>query len=78
MQAEEFYRLKTAVLEDVDLECEIDDTQMLRIIREHCRRYAREHMLPLHEREALEQQLFFSLRKLDVLQDLLDDQPYFL
>ena len=74
MQAEEFYRLKTAVLEDVDLECEIDDTQMLRIIREHCRRYAREHMLPLHEREALEQQLFFSLRKLDVLQDLLDDE----
>lgn len=74
IQAEEFYRLRAEVLNDVDLECEIEDAQMLSIIREHCRIYAREHMLPMREREELEQKLFFSLRKLDVLQDLLDDE----
>ena len=74
MQKEDFYRLKTAVLGDIDFACEVDDIQMQSIIREHCRIYAREHMLPMREREDLEQKLFFSLRKLDVLQELLDDE----
>ncbi len=38
------------------------------------KRYARTYFLSLQEREQLEQQLFNSMRKLDVLQELLEDE----
>lgn len=74
MWTDEVCRLRTEILRDVDLSREVDDMEISDIIRKHCRSYAKEHMLTMRERETLEQELFFSLRKLDVLQELLDDE----
>lgn len=74
MWTDEVCRLRTEILRDVDLSREVDDMEISDIIRKHCRSYAKEHMLTMRARETLEQELFFSLRKLDVLQELLDDE----
>lgn len=74
MWTDEVCRLRTEILRDVDLSREVDDMEIADIIRKHCRSYAKEHMLTMRARETLEQELFFSLRKLDVLQELLDDE----
>lgn len=71
--SEDIQKLKVMVLNDIDLNREVDDEEVRTLIRKHCSIYAKEHMLTLHGREKLEQRLFHTLRKLDVLQELLDD-----
>lgn len=66
--------LREQILDSIDLENEIEDETVWRIIKEHCHCYAREHMLTLTERMELEQYLFYALRKLDILQELLEDE----
>lgn len=69
----EIQTLKNQVLDDIDLSREVEDEEIRTLIRRRCGVYAKEHMLSLHAREELEQFLFHALRKLDVLQELLDD-----
>lgn len=69
----EIQTLKNQVLDDIDLSREVEDEEIRTLIRRHCSVYAKEHMLSLRAREELEQFLFHALRKLDVLQELLDD-----
>lgn len=70
----EIQALKDQILDSIDLQNEIEDEPVRRIIGEHCHCYARDHMLTLTERVKLEQYLFHSLRKLDILQGLLEDE----
>lgn len=70
----EIQKLKEQVLNEIDLSRDVDDEEIKELIRRHCGRYAKSHMLTLREREEWEQFLFHSLRKLDVLQELLDDE----
>lgn len=65
--------LKARILEDMDLSLEMDDEEVRQKIRKHCGTYAKEHMLSLQGREQLELDLFYALRKLDVLQELLEN-----
>ena len=71
---DEIQLLKEQILDSVDMQNEIGDEEVRVIIGEHCHRYAREHMLTLTERMKLEQYLFHALRKLDILQELLEDE----
>ena len=68
-----FARLREQILAEVDLSREMGVEEVTHLIAEHVDDYAHEHMMTLREREALEQSLFHSLRKLDVLQELLED-----
>lgn len=67
-------QVKESVLNEIDLSREVKDDEIKELIRKHCRRYAKEHMLTMQKQAELEQLLFHSLRKLDVLQELLDDK----
>lgn len=70
----EIQELRERILSDIDLSREVEDEEIRDLIRRHCGNYAKEHMLTLHTREEMEQSLFHALRKLDVLQELLDDE----
>ena len=70
----EIQELKNLILQDIDLSRDMSDEEIKSLIRHHCSMYARMHILKLEERESLEQSLFFALRKLDVLQELLEDK----
>ena len=70
----EIQELKEAILREIDLSREVGDEEIKEIIRRRCGKYAKEHMLSMRQREETEQILFHALRKLDVLQELLDDE----
>ena len=69
----EMYRLREEILQEVDLTREVSDEEVRLLIREHCSHYGKQKRLSLRRLAELEQQLFYSLRRLDVLQDLLED-----
>ena len=68
-----FKKLREHILAEIDLTREMSDTEIRAIVSEKCSIYGKQKILKLSEQEALEQYLFHSLRKLDVLQELLDD-----
>lgn len=70
---EDIHILRGKILDEVDLSRELEDDEIYQIVEEQAGRYAREKMLTLKEWGELEQFLFNSLRKLDVLQELLED-----
>ena len=70
----ELLKLREEILSAADLTKEMKDEEVWNLICERCRHFAKERMLTLKEQEALEQYLFHSLRRLDVLQDLLEDE----
>ncbi|MCR5545950.1 MAG: CpaF family protein [Lachnospiraceae bacterium] len=65
-------RLRFQILNKMDLTREIEDEEIRQMIREEIIVMGRERNLSLEEKLSLEQEVFNSLRKLDVLQDLLD------
>lgn len=65
--------LKEQILNEIDLSRDVEDGEVKELIRKHCGHYAREYMLTMQKRVEIEQFLFHALRKLDVLQELLDD-----
>lgn len=71
---EEIQFLRRQIMEEVDLTRELKDSEIYRLVEEHAGKFSRQRMLSLREREELEQFLFNSLRKLDVLQELLEDE----
>lgn len=75
MNREEMVRnLQTQILEEIDLSREPADEEIYRLVEEKTAAYARGKMLGIKERESLEKAVFDSLRKLDVIQDLLEDE----
>ena len=69
---EEIQKLREHILAEIDLTREMSDTEIRAIVSEKCSIYGKQKFLKLSEQEALEQYLFHSLRKLDVLQELLE------
>lgn len=70
----EFSALRAQILEEVDLSRQMDDEEISRLIEVQVGDFAHTHMCTLQERQELEQSLFYSMRKLDVLQELLEDE----
>lgn len=70
---EEHYRcIKERVLERLDCSEEIGDEEVYRWIDEELVAYSAEHYIGLEEKYELRKKIFNSLRKLDVLQELVD------
>lgn len=65
--------LRQEILGAVDLTRELADEEVRRIVEEVVGRYSRRKMLTLGTRAELEQFLFNSMRKLDVLQEMLEE-----
>lgn len=71
---EEFSALRTQILDEVDLSRQMEDDEVSRLIEARVDDFAHVHMCTLQERQELEHSLFCSMRKLDVLQELLEDE----
>lgn len=74
MNGEEFSTLREQVLTRLDLTREMPDEEVYDLVNDAVNEFSRSHRVSLSEREALVQQLFNSLRKFDVLQELLEDE----
>lgn len=68
-----FLDLKRQILEQVDLSREVPDEEMQELIDEVVLAYGKEQHLSLNERCQLKKELFYALRKMDVLQELLEE-----
>ncbi|MEZ3502889.1 MAG: CpaF family protein [Lachnospiraceae bacterium] len=69
-----FAELKKQILERVDLSREVPDEEMQELIDEVVLSYGKKQYLPLNEKCRLKKELFYALRKMDVLQELLEEQ----
>lgn len=65
--------IREKVLARLDLSREISDEELEAIITEERMAFARDGMFSIRDRVRLEQQVFNSLRKLDAIQELVDD-----
>ena len=72
-EAEVFGRLKGQILERIDLSREVPDEEMQDLIDQVVLTCGKEQHLPLNERCRLKKDLFQALRRMDVLQDLLEE-----
>ena len=66
-------RVRESILGRIDYSRETGDDQILEMIDEEIVRAGRDHPLLLEERKRMRQELFHSIRRLDVLEELLED-----
>ena len=66
--------LRTLLMEKLDMSREVTDREILKEIDELILGRLRESCIPLREKAELRQELFYSVRKLDVLQELIEDE----
>lgn len=66
--------IRQQVLSRMDLSREVEDEEITTLIQEEIIAYSKEHPRTIAERMDLERDVFNSLRKLDVLQDLLEEE----
>lgn len=66
-------QIKNMVMERLDFTRDITDGRLKEMIQEAVLEYSRETPLLLEEKMKLSREVFYALRKLDFLQDLLDD-----
>ena len=71
--SDRFLDLKRQILERVDLSREVPDEEMQELIDEVVLTYGKDQHLSLNERCRLKKELFYALRKMDVLQELLEE-----
>lgn len=65
--------LRERVLSEMDLSREYEDEEVLELIDKVIVAYGRESYLSLSAREVIRREIFYTIRKLDVLQELVDD-----
>ena len=65
--------IRDRVLKRMDFSKEISDEKVLDLVDEEILRMAGQEQILVEERKRLRQEVFHSIRKLDILQDLLDD-----
>lgn len=65
--------LHEEILEKLDLSQEVDDEQLLELIHSVLEMRGREMYIPLREKTVLGKELFNAFRKLDILQELIED-----
>ncbi len=73
MNETDFNELKEQILAEMDLTRELTDEEIYLLIETQVERYSRTHIITLKERGLLEKHLFNSMRKLDAIQELLED-----
>ena len=73
MNGERFQEIRSELMKRLDLSRELTDEEILELIDRMILEDLREDGLSLSQKTGLRQRLFHSVRKLDVLQDLLDD-----
>lgn len=73
MNKNNFQRLRCLLMEKLDLSRELSDEEILDTIDELILNNMRDACLALKEKVELRQELFYSVRKLDVLQELIED-----
>lgn len=66
-------QLKRTILENLDLTREITDEELLDIIDEMIVSHGKENYIPMQEKQILRREIFNSIRRLDVLQELIED-----
>ncbi len=66
-------QIREEILGNMDLTREMEDAEIWELIEEKVIRYGKQYGLHIREKEALGRQVFNTLRKLDVLQELVDD-----
>lgn len=66
--------IRYAVMDEIDLTSEISDEEIRELIRNQIIQISRQRPVSLKERISAENHVFNSLRKLDVLEDLLSDE----
>ena len=71
MTYEELYE---RIMEEMDLSKDIDDLQLVEVIHEMLEEKSRECYLPLREKSRLGKELFNAFRRLDIVQELLEDE----
>ena len=74
MSRELFQELRALLMERLDLARELSDEEILEEIDDLILGRMREYCLSLKEKVQLRQELFHSVRKLDVLQELIEDE----
>lgn len=74
MNSERKRKLRECVLSSMDLSKSLSDDDILELIDMAILRESRKQYIDLKEKSALRWELFNSLRRLDVLQELVDDQ----
>ncbi len=65
--------LQGQILEELDMSQEVDDDQLIDLIHCAIEAKARERYIPLREKASLGKELFNAFRKLDILQELVED-----
>ncbi len=73
MVGEQWKEIRVQLLDEMDMSREISDEELQLHIARGISRYGRNHLLSLGERADFQKHLYNSFRKLDVIQDLLDD-----
>ena len=73
MNGERFQEIRGELMKRLDLSRELTDEEILELIDRMILEDLREEGLSLSQKTGLRQRLFHSVRKLDVLQDLVDD-----
>jgi len=71
MTYEELYE---RIMDELDLTKDIDDLQLVEVIHEILEEKSRECYLPLKEKSKLGKELFNAFRRLDLVQELLEDE----
>lgn len=74
MSRENFQILRKLLMEQLDLSRELSDEEILDMIDELILDKMHESCISLKEKVQLRQELFYSVRKLDVLQELVEDE----
>ena len=71
VRAEELYG---RILEELDLSKDVDDDDLVELIHEVLETKAQEDYMPLREKMELGKELYNAFRKLDILQELIEDE----
>jgi len=70
---EKFNLIRNQVIEQLELSREIQDEEVYSIIDKEILRAGKEYYIPLAEKQRMRRELFNSMRRLDILQELVED-----
>ena len=66
-------RLYDRVIEKMDMTCDMEDEELQELIHEVLEEASKEEFIPLQEKIRISKELFNAFRKLDILQELIED-----
>ncbi|MDF2820541.1 MAG: putative conjugal transfer protein [Clostridiales bacterium] len=66
-------QLKAGVLEKIDLSRDMEDDEIKELILEQIQFISKDNYIPINKKDTLANQIFNSIRKLDILQPLVED-----